>query len=162
MDTLGTIILLLVLMVSGIKSGKLYYVGVNVIIIIITDISNEVAQENEFGVVSSCGCELVVQCTVTGGVATIWQGTVLDGCQNDEITLRHTQFNTGTVFNQSCGTMPPIVGRSISAADGSFISQLIVTLCNNTIINGTIIECANQSEYIIGSHKIDTSSIPGV
>ena len=36
MDTLGTIILLLVLMVSGIKSGKLYYVGVNIIIIIIT------------------------------------------------------------------------------------------------------------------------------
>ena len=103
-----------------------------------------------------------MECTVTGGVATIWQGTILDGCQNDEITLRHTQFNTGTVFNQSCGTMPPIVGRSISAADGSFTSQLIVTLCNNSII-GTIIECANQSGYnIIGSHKIDTSSIPGV
>ena len=40
MDTLGTITLL-VLMVSGIKSGKLYYVGVNNNIII-TDISIEV------------------------------------------------------------------------------------------------------------------------
>ena len=132
------------------------------IIIIITDISNEVAQENEFGVVSSCGCELVVECTVTDGVATVWQGTVFSGCQNDQITLRHSQFNTGIVLNQSCGTMPPIVGHSISAADRSFTSQLIVTRCNNSI-NGTIIECANQNGYnIIGSHKIDTSSIPGV
>ena len=161
MDTLGTIILLLVLMVSGIKSGKLYYVGVNIIIIIITDISNEVAQENEFGVVSSCGCELVVECTITGGVATVWQGTIFDSCPNGKITLRHSQFTTGTSLSRSCGTMLLIVGRSISAADRSFTSQLIITLCNNTI-NDTVIECANQNGCIIGSHKIDTSSIPGM
>ena len=155
MDTLGTKILL-VLMVSGIKSGKLYHVT---IIIIIIDISNEVAQENEFRVVSSCGCELVVECTIIGGAVTIWQGTVFDSCQNDKITLRHSQFTTSGIFlNASCGTMQPIVVRSVSVAGGSFTSQLLVPVYDNAIINGTIIECANQSGYIVGSHKIDTSS----
>ena len=102
-----------------------------------------------------------MECTITGGGATVWQGTIFNGCQNDKITLRHSQFSSGIEVHESCGTMQPIVGRSITVADGSFTSQLIVILCDSTIINGTIIECANNSGYIFDSYKIDTSSIPG-
>jgi hypothetical protein len=64
------------------------------------------------------------------------------------------------VFNESCGG---IVGRSISAANGSFTSHLLVSICDNIIkLNGTTIECANGSEQTVGSMKIDTSSISSV
>ena len=102
------------------------------------------------------GCELVVECTVTGGAATVWQGTVFDSCQNGEITLRHSQFNTGTVLNRSCRTMPPIVGRSVSVADGSYTSQLLVNISEDLF--GRTIECANSSGYIVGRKQIGTPS----
>ena len=100
------------------------------------------------------GCELVVECTVTDGGATVWQGTVFDSCPNYKITLRHSQFITGTVLNQSCGTMQPIVGRSVSVAGGSFTSQLLVNISEDLF--GRTIECANNSGYIVGSKQIGT------
>ena len=130
-------------------------------LIIITDISCNV-QGNELRVVSSCECELVVECTVTGGGITIWQGTIFDDCHSGEIRLRHSQFNiSGTEIHDQCGMRHPVIGRSVSAGDGSFTSQLIVPLCEN-MVNGTTIECANESELIVGSKQIDTSSISSV
>jgi hypothetical protein len=122
-----------------------------------------IAQENELIVISSCscpGCELVVECTLTGGGATVWQGTIFDGCQNEKITLRHSQFMSGTVVHESCGTMQPIVGRSVSVVHGSFTSQLLVNISENS--TGKTIECANNSGQIIGSKQIDSPSISGV
>ena len=119
-----------------------------------------IAQENEFRVVSSCvcpGCELVVECAVTDGGVTIWQGTIFDGCQNENIILRHSQFNTsGIVMHVSCGTKGPVVGRSVSVAGGSFTSQLLVNFTDNLI--GKTIECANESGQIVGSKQIDIPS----
>ena len=101
-----------------------------------------------------------MECTITGGGATVWQGTVFDSCQNDKITLRHSKFNTGIVLNETCGTMQPIVGRSVSIADGSYTSQLLVNISEDLF--GRTIECANNSGQIFGSKQIDTSSIPGM
>ena len=117
------------------------------------------AHGNEFRVVSSCacpGCELVVECTITGGGATVWQGTIFNGCQNDKITLRHSQFSSGIEVHESCGTMQPIVGRSVAVADGSFTSQLIVNISENSIDKA--IECANNSGQIFGSKQINIPS----
>ena len=114
-------------------------------------------QENELRVVSSSGCELVVECTVTGGLATVWQGTVFDDCQNDKITLRHSQFTSGIEIQEFCGARQwPVVGRSVSIADGSFTSQLLVNISEGLF--GRTIECANKSGQIIGSKQIGTPS----
>ena len=111
-------------------------------------------QENELRIVSSSGCELVVECTITGGAATVWHGTVFDDCQNDKITLRHSQFTSGIEIQESCGAWGPIVGRSTLVAGGSFTSQLLVNI--NEILFCTTIECANKSGQIIGSKQIGT------
>ena len=97
-----------------------------------------------------------MECTITGGGATVWQGTIFDGCQNKKITLRHSQFTSGRVISESCGTREPIVGCSVSAAGGSFTSQLTVTFSED--LCGKTVECANESGQIVGSKQIDISS----
>jgi hypothetical protein len=101
-----------------------------------------------------------VECTIVGGGATVWQGTIFDGCQNKKITLRHSQFMLGTVVHDSCGAMPPIVGRSVSVAHGSFTSQLLINISENS--TGKTIECANNSGQITGSKQINSPSTSGV
>ena len=102
------------------------------------------------------GCELIVECNITSGGATVWKGTIFDGCQNEKITLRHSEFTSGIEFHESCGMRQPIVGRSVSVAGGSYISQLLVNVSED--LSGKIIECANESGHIIGSKQIDTPS----
>ena len=115
------------------------------------------AHENDFRIASSSGCELVIECAVTDGGATIWQGTIFNGCQNENIILRHSLFNTsGIVMHTSCGTKGPVVGRSVSVAGGSFTSQLLVNITDDLI--GETIECANESGQIVGSEQIDIPS----
>ena len=97
-----------------------------------------------------------MECTVTGGGATVWQGTIFDGCQNNKITLRHSGFTSGTIIQESCGARGLVVGRSVSVADGSFTSQLLVNISEDLF--GRTIECANKSGQIIGSKQINAPS----
>ena len=97
-----------------------------------------------------------MECTITGGAATVWQGTIFDDCQNDKITLRHSQFTSGIVIQELCGARGPVVGRGALVADGSFTSQLLVNISEDLF--GRTIECANRSGQIIGSKQIDTPS----
>ena len=102
-----------------------------------------------------------MECTITGGGATVWQGTIFDGCLNEKITLRHSGFTSGIVIHQSCGTRQPIVVRSVSVATGSYISQLLINISDD--LNGKTIECANESGQIVGSKQVnDTPSISGI
>ena len=96
-----------------------------------------------------------MECTITGGAATIWQGTIFDDCQYDKITLRHSQFTSGIVIQESCGARGPVVVRSVSVANGSFTSQLLVNISEDLF--GTI-ECANESGQTIGSKQIGIPS----
>jgi hypothetical protein len=116
-----------------------------------------IAQENELRVnISSClcpGCELVLECTITGdGAVTIWQGTIFNGCLNEKITLRHSGFVSGIEIQESCGARGPVVARSALAANGSFTSQLLVNISEDLL--GRTIECANESGQIVGSKQI--------
>ena len=123
-------------------------------------IGQSVEQQNGFRDVSSClcpECELIVECTLTSGGATVWQGTIFDGCQNEKITLRHSQFTSGSpLLSESCGTRGLIVGRGVSVANESFTSQLTVTLSED--LSGKTIECANESGQTVGSKQIDIPS----
>ena len=100
-----------------------------------------------------------MECTITGGGATVWQGTIFDGCRNEKITLRHSAFISGIVLQESCGMRGPVVGRSVSVAGGSYTSQLLVNISED--LNGKTIECANKSGQIVGSKQIITPSISG-
>ena len=86
---------------------------------------------SELTLLTSCTCpghEIVFECIINGDSATIWHGTVLalEECDNDNIFLRHSDFNTtgGYMINKSCGTIGQVTGRAVSALNQIFVSQL--------------------------------------
>ena len=113
---------------------------------------------------SECVCpghELRLECTVVGGVTTVWRGTAFD-CkgQGDEIALRHTLFDNGRAIGKCSNGI--IVGRNQNkTSDGRFISQLIIHLpllnatYNNTL-DGKTVQCVHDadSRTVIGNHTI--------
>ena len=69
---------------------------------------------------------MVYECTVTGGVFTVWGGSAFQ-CAGNEITLPNSEF----------GAVPPpaavcnngqIIGRGISQQNNCYTSQLNITL----------------------------------
>ena len=94
-----------------------------------------------------------MECTITGGGATVWQGTIFDGCQNEKIILRHSGFTLGIVVQESCGMRGLVVVRSLSVASRSYTSQLLVNITEE--LNGKTIECANESGAIVGSKQVN-------
>ena len=114
-------------------------------------------------VLSDCVCpghELRLECTVVGGIATIWRGSAFDcpGSANG-ILLRHSRFASGTHYGE-CNN-GRIIGRSINTTSDSdgikFISQLIIQLDENGTLDGRTVECdiLNGTHYIdIGTHVI--------
>ena len=118
-------------------------------------------------VLSECVCpgrELRLQCSIEGGVATLWKGTAFDCLgQGNEILLRHSQFESGGATGTCNNGM--IIGRNLNRTfDGPnhsiFTSQLIIHLpllntTNNRLVGRTV-ECARSSDSIniIGNHTI--------
>ena len=107
------------------------------------------------------GDELVFECTVIGGSATVWRGTPdFFGCStsdtlNQEIVLRHSRHNQGIVTIGTCNN-GSIVGRIIRAENDNYTSQLNVTFTSD--LRGVTIECIHDdgaTEYVIGNSTID-------
>ena len=95
-----------------------------------------------------------MECTITGAGATVWQGTLFDGCLNKKITLRHSEFTSGREIIETCGGNQSIIGRANSTENGSFISYISVIISDELI--GKTIECANESGHIVGRKEIDS------
>lgn len=107
---------------------------------------------------SSCICpgyEAVFNCTADGGTATIWRGTALKNCSDGSIILRHSQFDTGYLINETCGTSGQVVGQAKSTENGSYTSQLTINITQQVI--GRHIICATDGE-INGSVQIMPST----
>ena len=105
--------------------------------------------------ITSCTCpgtEVVFECAVAGGGATIWQETALQECTGGRIILRHSQFVSGHIISQTCGTSGPVVGRAISVVSDSYSSQLTINVSQH--LNGSTIECASDSGIQVGSRQI--------
>ena len=112
-------------------------------------------------VLSDCVCpghELRLECTVVGGGATIWKGSIFDCTGNCySIILRHSQFENGTSGVCNNGR---IIGRSINTTSDSdgikFISQLIIQLDVNDTLEGRTVECVHNfnTQTTIGTHTI--------
>ena len=112
-------------------------------------------QENGLRQVNSCicpGCELILECTVEDGSATVWQGSVFNGCQNNKTILRRTST---LVINQTCGTTRPISAHITSVTNQSVTSRLTVWL-SQEILSGSTIQCANENGHIFGESLIPT------
>jgi hypothetical protein len=107
--------------------------------------------------------ELRLECTVVEGANTVWKGTAFDcSTSNDEIALRHSQFESGIVGECNNGM---IMGRNLNrmfdGPNSTFTSQLVIHLpllnaAGNTL-DGTTVECIHDNghrEINIGTHVI--------
>ena len=92
-----------------------------------------------FQAVSCPGDVQTIECTITGDGLTLWQGTAFQCVStSNEIILRHSQF--GESYNP-IGTCNDgaIVARALGVVNGSYISQLNVTVSPE--LNNTTVEC---------------------
>ena len=85
---------------------------------------------------NGCVCPgdiVTYKCTITGRAAdsTIWTGSALKDCGNDQIILVHSRFSSAhrTVVTCNNGT---IVGWSLHVENNTYTSQLIVTVTHDT------------------------------
>ena len=118
-----------------------------------------VESTNKLTVITSCTCpenEVVFECAVAGGGATIWQGTALEECAGGRIILRHSRFESGQNINQTCGASGPIVSHAVSVVSDSYTSQLIINVSQH--LNGSTIECASDSGRQVGSRQISLTT----
>lgn len=91
-----------------------------------------------FTIVNDCTCPgyySLYECTVTGGIATVWKGTAfICPSIDNEIVLLHSNESAETCNNGA------ITGRVINAENGSYTSQLMVRV--GPEMNGSTIACA--------------------
>ena len=100
---------------------------------------------------------LVFNCTVVGGVATVWDGSAFDcSSTNNEIILRHSQFSNPGGISGDCSS-EAIRGRSLDVQSTSFTSQLSVTVSSQ--LNGQTVQCSGDAAMTtVGTYTI-TSGI---
>ena len=81
---------------------------------------------------------MIYQCTVTGGLFTVWGGTALQ-CAGGSITLRHSGF--GSMSSPAVGECNDgqIIGRGISQENNCYTSQLNITLSEGLV--GETVTC---------------------
>ena len=109
----------------------------------------------------SFGDQLTLECSVQGGVATVWHGSAFD-CISNSIILLHSQQSTGGGCNDE-----KIVAHSIGEFNNTYVSQLTVNVTEG--MNNKTIECAADAgngtmEVVMLSTLIivDHDAIPGI
>ena len=118
------------------------------------------SSSNEFTVLTSCTCpghQLIFECTAFGPAATLWSGTALEQCPGGQILMRHSNYQSGRSWTCS----GPIVGNTIGVNNGSYTSQVVVTVSDG--LNGREIQCSHDNgdnivPYIIGVRMIQITT----
>ena len=84
---------------------------------------------NTFQAVLCPGDVLTTECAIMGNGATVWQGTAFQCQRNNqgEIILQYSQFGGSYKPIDFC-SYGAIVARAIGVVNGSYISQLSVTV----------------------------------
>ena len=100
---------------------------------------------SQFTAINDCICpgyNSLYECTVTGGIATVWMGSVIN-CQlaDNEIILSHNT-NFTSLRAETCNS-GAVTGRAIRAENETYISQLMVKV--STELNGSTIVCAHDT-----------------
>ena len=88
------------------------------------------------------GHEVVFECTTTGGVATVWQGSIFN-CERmtNSIPLRHSQFSNIETVVGVCND-GAIKAHGISLYGNNYTSQLNVTIDESML--GQSIQCTHD------------------
>ena len=92
------------------------------------------------------GDVLMYNCAINGGGSTIWSGSAFD-CEmrNDEIILRHSQFESGSPSG-NCND-GAVIAQSLGAVDNTcFSSQLSITI--DLEMNNKTVQCAHSTTAI--------------
>jgi hypothetical protein len=104
---------------------------------------------------TQCTCAgdtLIYNCSVMGGITTLWRGTAFDCPQGDSaIILCHSQFASNRE-NGSCNN-GDLVGRSIGVVDDCYTSRLNVRVRES--FNNKTVQCAFTSS--VGTRTIGES-----
>ena len=142
---------MLVMYTSDMVPGKV----IPIIIIILSSYNGRSERYIISGSLSSieCACpgdHLLIDCSVTGGVATLWRGTAFDchGVSNS-IILRHSQFNLSEPAAVECNDR--IMAHSVGVSD-TFTSQLSVNVTEE--LNNKTIECIRDTSGSTDSHEL--------
>ena len=99
---------------------------------------------NELISPSGCSCpedQLTLDCSVQGGVATVWQGSAFD-CASNQIILLHNKFSDWQSPAGGECNGGKIVAHSIGEFNNTYVSQLNVTVTED--MNNRTIECAAE------------------
>ena len=88
------------------------------------------------------------ECTVDGGVVTIWTGSAFN-CSAVSIALLHDQFTQPDRVSGTCGDL---TAMSVGVSGTQYISRL--TLTATTELNGRMVNCTLAGEELIGSDTI--------
>lgn len=110
------------------------------------------------GLVKRTGCicpgySVAYECTVMGGLGTVWRGTAFNNCR--DIFLLHDRF--GENYTKTCNN-GDISGKSLGVFGSFYISQLHVKVRISSI--GKTIECihSNENTVTIGSATIQATT----
>ena len=101
--------------------------------------ANNLLQCNYYGNCICPGDTIAFVCSVSGGAATVWKGSIFTECletSETEIILSHRRFEDGVTKTCNDGA---IVAYSTEVTNNSYSSQLNVTI-SPEMHNGTI-EC---------------------
>ena len=116
---------------------------------------------------TNCSCPgdiLIYECTIVGGLSTVWKGSALFECCDQEITLLHSTFNDSYIG----------VNKSCHCFDRDIVLQIVKTHDNNSNvytsqlkINGSLrtagdIECLMDNgtqEQLIDRKTIPSGSM---
>lgn len=103
---------------------------------------------------------MTYECTVTGGLGTIWQGSAINKYCTDsggQILLLHSRFGSETNYLIICGN-GTIAGQSVGVENNNrYTSRLTIITVSSNILGDTV-ECAhsqNGTIRIIGNATIE-------
>ena len=113
---------------------------------------------------NTCTCpgdivSLTYECTVMGGLGTIWQGSAINKYCTDsggQILLLHSRFGSEINNPVICGN-GIIAGQSVGVENNIHMSRLTITTVSSDILGDTV-ECAhsqNGTTHIIGNTTIE-------
>ena len=113
-------------------------------------------------ITEGCVCPgdvLTYQCSVSGGIATVWRGSAFD-CINNSITLHHEQYGFGNAIGECSDSH--LLGQGLYLDNRQYVSILNVTVNSN--FNNTTIECFYSDDFRlipIGRKTINTNTLIG-
>ena len=104
---------------------------------------------------------LTYECTVEGGVATVWKGSVFDLCdKSDDRSLIHSRYHerNGIEIKYKCGNVTTIVLQAIVSDNNTMVYTSHASVTANCKLDGLKIECYvdnGTKEIMIGSTTIN-------